>query len=338
MRDFTQAARELGLPAPRVISYEELLAGRGWETLRELDLLRIDSPGENDVVTRGLIALGGGPRKATLEHGEIAYLKPYHQGYLCFLQRVAGVRCLNHPDEIGLMFDKWACHQMFQDAGLPRPPSQLAPPTLAALRASAPAQGRLFLKPLHGSSSSGVCALRWTRQRVQMFAPLRLVEGRLFNDLRVSRFECWQEIEAILDRLLPQGMLAERWIPKLSLREGVVDLRVLVVAGEARHTVVRQSDHPMTNLHLGNRRGCLDELRTRLGDVRWREALTLAERAAACFPRCLSAGVDILLDSRGKALIGEINAFGDLLPGLTHRGESAYTAILKARNAQSCPV
>jgi hypothetical protein len=86
----------------------------------------------------------------------------------------------------------------------------------------------------------------------------------------------------------------------------------------------------MTNLHLGNQRGDETTLREAIGDVGLASAFRLAERAAACFPDSLYAGVDVLLDSSHRAWVGEINAFGDLLPRLLHRGESAYTAIAHA--------
>jgi hypothetical protein len=197
--------------------------------------------------------------------------------------------------------------------------------------------GRLFLKPLHGSSASGVCALRWTPGRQQLMAPLRIRSGRgqaiLVNSLDVRTYTTLADIELILGLLLPQGMINEQWIPKISLPGGAVDLRVLVIAGEARHWVVRQSRHPMTNLHLGNQRGSGTALRELIGAAKLEAAFRLAEKAAACFPESLYAGVDILIDSRHRALVGEINAFGDLLPGLTHRGESAYTAIAKSAYA-----
>lgn len=340
VRDFTQAAISLGYPEPIVVSYQALLADRDWDRLRSVDCLRIESPGENAAVARALIRLGGGPEDADLEHGEVAYLKEYHKGFLALLEQVSGLGlpCLSPAEEIGVMFDKWACHQRFVQAGLARPPARLAPPCFAALREELSGHGRLFLKPLHGSSASGVCALRWAPGRVQMMAPLRLLKGRLINDRRVARWERMGDIASILERLLPQGMIAEHWVPKLSLDDGVVDLRVLVIANEARHLVVRQSHQTMTNLHLGNRRGCPDELRARLGEAGWESALSLARAAARCFPRSLYAGIDILLDQRGRALVGEINAFGDLIPGLTDRNDSAYTAILKAHYAQSCPV
>ena len=247
----------------------------------------------------------------------MAYLKEYHRGYRDFLETLS-VPALNPPEDILTMFDKWACHELFVRAGLPRPRSRLASAELLQQP-----QGRLFLKPLHGSSASGVCALRWSGRRRQLIAPIEVAEGRLYNTLRVRSYHD-ETIDFILERLLPQGMIAEDWIPKLDLPGGSTDLRVLVIAGRARHTVVRQSRSPMTNLHLGNRRGHLDEVAEYLP-----AAQALAERAAACFPQSLYAGVDILLDVKGRPLVGEINAFGDLLPNLLHEGETAYQAIIR---------
>ncbi|MBI3927478.1 MAG: hypothetical protein HY319_18210 [Armatimonadetes bacterium] len=158
----------------------------------------------------------------------------------------------------------------------------------------------------------------------------------MINSLQVQSYTRLTEIQTILGLLLPQGMIAERWIPKLTLPGGAVDLRVLVIAGEARHRVVRQSHHPMTNLHLGNRRGDEAALRELLGTCRFEAALRLAEQAAACFPETLYAGVDILIDTRHRPLVGEINAFGDLLPGLWHRGETACAAMARACHDEPC--
>jgi hypothetical protein len=76
----------------------------------------------------------------------------------------------------------------------------------------------------------------------------------------------------------------------------------------------------MTNLHLGGRRGDLDAVREAVETAggRWADVLQVCERAAACFPRTLCVGVD-LLPAIGwrKVFVGEVNAFGDLLPGLT---------------------
>lgn len=334
VQQFSQAVVGCGLRTPVCLSYRELLRDPTALDRLDVDLLRVESAGENAEVAQALIALGGGSAGVEVGFGEIAYTREYHRGFCLLMKQVEqrGTPCLNHPAEIAIMFDKWACHELFVRHGVNRPPSELAPLDFATMREQMAARGhgRLFLKPLHGSSGSGVCALRWKPGQARLSAPLRVEYGRLINCLRVRTYECWKDIETILTLLLPQGMIAERWLPKLALDDGVVDLRVLVIGGRARHRVVRQSRGPITNLHLGNRRGQEGALRQALGDDLWEEALRLAERAAACFPRCLYAGVDILLDVRGRAWVGEINAFGDLLPGLVHEGESAYQAI--ARN------
>ncbi len=338
LRDFARAVSDAGWPPVVELSYQALLDGAALDP--SVELWRLDSPGENAVLARRLIALGGGPAAAPLEFGEIGFGAAYHRGFCRLLERLPAVRWMNDPAEVALMFDKWLCHERFVEAGLPRPESFLAPPSFEELRCGLAPSGRLFLKPLHGSSASGVCALRWTGGRCQMLAPLQIEGGRPFNSLKVRSYSTWDQVAGILEPLLAQGMVVERWIPKLGLGDGVVDLRVLVIAGQARHRVVRQSSSPMTNLHLGNRRGCEDELREALGEARWSAALRLAERAAACFPRCLYAGVDILLDRSGRAYVGEINAFGDLLPGLVDRGESAYAAVARAAmsDVRSCAV
>lgn len=322
IRDFAARWQALGQAPPTLIDYQQLP-----DKTPGVDVLRIDSPGENAALASRLVALGGGPSNVQLEHGEIAYLREFHQGYCALLGQIEAwhLPCFNAPSDIAVMFDKWDCHQRFAAKGLARPDSVMAPTSFEQWRHARPERGRIFLKPLHGSSSSGVCALRWTPTRQQLIGPISVSGGRLYNSLRVRRYQSWDEIEYILARLLPQGMISETWIPKLSIDGGVVDARILVIAGQARHVVLRQSHSPMTNLHLGNRRADPKLLAPELS-----AAAQLAVQAAACFPGSLYAGVDVLLDGNGRPYIGEINAFGDLLPDLSDRGEDTYSAIAQA--------
>jgi glutathione synthase/RimK-type ligase-like ATP-grasp enzyme len=82
----------------------------------------------------------------------------------------------------------------------------------------------------------------------------------------------------------------------------------------------------MTNLHLGARRGDVAAVRRAAGEDQWRTAMETCARAAAQFPGCLQVGVDLMFGSgwRGHA-VAEVNAFGDLLPGLLNEhGRDTY--------------
>jgi hypothetical protein len=175
------------------------------------------------------------------------------------------------------------------------------------------------VKLAHGSSASGVLAVETTASgRIRATTSVeRTSDGSLHNSLRIRRYTDEAQIAAIVDTLAPDGLHIERWLPKASLGNRSADLRIVVVAGRATHAVVRTSRSPLTNLHLGGARGELAAVRVLAGD-RWAEALSISERAAACFPGTLCVGVD-LLPAIGwrRFAVGEVNAFGDLLPRLT---------------------
>lgn len=337
---FRDAAVKMGYKEPVCVSWENLLDDFSkLDCLSSMaDIVRIDSPGENERVSAKLIQNGGNINNAGLAYGQIGFLREYQQGFNQLLHKMSqtSIVFMNSPADIRIMFDKWKCHQRFVLSNLPRPAAQLAPLSANDFRDQMrqQANGRVFLKPLHGSSASGVCALRWSDCRMQMFAPVRIKhedgETNLYNSLRVYTYTSTMDIDTILSNLLPQGMICEQWIPKASIEGGTVDLRILVINKQARHWVVRQSNSPMTNLHLGNNRSDPELFHRTFGDGTLQECFTLAENAAACFPDSLYAGVDILADTKGNPYIGEINAFGDLLPGLCHCGESCYEAILNS--------
>ncbi len=240
---------------------------------------------------------------------------------------------LSDPAEILVMFDKRACHRRLQAAGVAVPEGLPEPTTYAGLRKAMAERGwrRVFVKSAHGSSSSGVLALQTDgRDRVRADTSVDLVGRRLFNSLRVRTYTHERDIESIVDALATDGLHVERWFPKAGLAGRTVDLRVVVIAGRATHAVVRASLSPLTNLHLGNDRGNLAALRARAG-AEYEAALSTCERAAACFPGSLHVGVDLMFspDFRRHA-VAEVNAFGDLLPGLIVDGRDTYAEQIAA--------
>ena len=269
----------------------------------------------------------------------------WHRTFTAALRRLAaaasasGARLLGDVEEIGIMFDKRLSHARLLAAGVPVPPALPDVDGYAALRTRMHdmREPRVFVKPAHGSSASGVVALQTAPGGVRAVTSAVMTPDGLLNSLRVRAYRTEDEVAALIDRLAPDGLHVERWLPKATAGGRAFDLRVVVIGGEPTHAVVRTSRHPMTNLHLGGTRGDLGAVRRALGDDGWRRAMDVCARAAACFPGSLTVGVDLLVGRDLKRLaVGEVNAFGDLLPGLTGlpggsaEGADTYTAQVTA--------
>ncbi|WP_283138024.1 STM4014 family protein [Rhizohabitans arisaemae] len=312
---FSQAVRARGLPAPAVLPWRELLIGDP-VLPAETTHVRVDSPG-GDVETDALLRGAGDPTR--VDGGALWYSR-----LTGALRRVAELtagraRLLNDPEEIGVMFDKRRCHARLAAAGVPVPPALPEVTGYRELRERMADAGwnRVFVKPAHGSSASGVIALTARGDRITATTSAALGPAGLHNSLRVRTYTDPRDVAAVVDRMAPDGLHVERWFPKAGLGGRSLDLRVVVTAGRPTHAVVRTSRIPITNLHLGGARGDLPAVRARLGERGWQAALEVCVRAAACFPRSLAAGVDLMIGSDWQEFaVAEVNAFGDLLPGL----------------------
>ncbi|MFH9617863.1 STM4014 family protein [Streptomyces pratensis] len=323
---FQDAVRAAGLPEARAVSWLDVL--RGEAVFLPGETVRIDSPGEDPEVDR---LLRGGDDPTRVEGSARWYAR-----FTSAVQEVAraaaeaGAVLLDDPHDIAVLFDKRICHGVLDSAGVPVPDSPTSGPAAQPVRGWADVRRlmsehrmpRVFVKPAHGSSASGVMALETAGPgRIRATTSVeRDEEGRLFNSLRVRRCTTEREVATLVDALAPDGLHIERWLPKASQRGRVADLRVVVVAGRATHAVVRTSRSPMTNLHLGGARGDLDEVRAAVeaSGGSWSSALAVCERAADCFPGTLCVGVDLLPATGWRRFaVGEVNAFGDLLPRLT---------------------
>jgi hypothetical protein len=282
-------------------------------------LVRVDSPGEDPAVDRLL----RGPFAHPHRFGGSG---PWYEGFTAGLRRLGevvagtpGARLLNDLDDIAVMFDKRRCHARLVADGCPVPSAFGDVTGFAEVRTRMADLGwnRVFLKPAHGSSASGVVALSVHGQRVAATSSAAVTPDGLMNSLQVRTYRD-ADAMALVDKVCADPVHVERWFPKASLDGRTIDLRVVVVAGRATHAVARASRHPMTNLHLGGARIDAARVRAVVGEARWHEWIETCERAAGLFPRSLMVGVDMLpgLGWR-RHVIGEVNAFGDLLPGLT---------------------
>jgi hypothetical protein len=328
---FRASVLSAGWPEPTVVPWLTLLSQPSAVDIPADSLVRIDSPGEDAEVDR---LLRGAAEPA--RPGELVGLAAWYRGFgqaLERLERLAGPATLvPDPGDILVMFDKRACHARLLAAGIPVPPALPPVGSFEELRTAMASAGwsRVFVKPAHGSSASGVLALRVAGASVRATTSVELAGGRLYNSLRVREYRDPGQIASIVDTLAPDGLHVERWYPKAALGGRVLDLRVVVIGGRATHVVVRTSRSPMTNLHLGGQRGDLDAVRELAGPG-YAEALETCERVAACFPGSLQVGVDLMFSPDWTHYaVAEVNAFGDLLPGLLVDGHDTYAAQLRA--------
>jgi hypothetical protein len=325
VESFAAACAAAGVPLPRVLPWTDVLSGAPLEVE---GLLRIDSPGEDaaaDALLRGPgdpARVGGGAR--------------WYRALLDGLERLRPVPSTGDVDEIAVMFDKRACHARLLAAGVPVPAALGPVSGYRELRERMDEQRvrRVFVKPAHGSSASGVVALQTAPGRVKAVSSAVPEGDGWRNSLRVRAYTSEPEVARLVDALAPDGLHVEHWFPKAALADRVFDLRVVVVGGEPSHAVVRTGTAPMTNLHLGGGRGDLAAVRRR---VDWSEAMAVCARAAACFPRSLMVAVDLMIGlGRRRFAVAEVNAFGDLLPGVPGlpgtraEGLDTYTAQLQA--------
>lgn len=348
---FAEALAEAGQPPPEVVPWIELV--RDASRLRAVDsgpaLVRVDSHGEDFAVERELLERGGFADARTLEErrGEVIAPAASHRGFRRALAELSAIfgerpewRVLNLPDEIEELFDKRRTSRRFRDAGVPVPEFlDEVPTSSAALLDACRARGwkQVFVKPTMGSSASGVLLVTIGARSAVIRTSLEWDAPRWFNNLRLSHYRTPDAVNRALEFVLAQGAQVELAIPKARLDGEFFDLRVLCVAGEPRFFVVRQNAHPITNLHLGGRRGSLEALHARLQPGAWDALLASCRRVASLY-HSLHLGLDVLVEEDfSHHRVIEANAFGDLLPNLTLEGRSVYRWEIEAalRNARA---
>lgn len=355
---FIAAVKSQGFAAPFVVSYLDLLQQKVdlKKILAQTDYLRVESPGENRAVSNAFLKLGvehplladapsiglSAIAQLPFEKGRIQFLRQNHLGFLVFLDQLqqaitphTQLKLMNSLAGIKLMFDKAACHQHFSQQAISVPSALYKIKNYEDLRTQMQEKGwqRVFIKPIHGSSASGVIAFRVQKDKIQAITSVELVKEKasfkLFNALKIRTYNNTKEIAYLVNTLAKEGIIVEQWIPKATVEGGAFDLRMVVIGGKTQQVVVRQSHSPMTNLHLGNQRGSIAEVKAVIGLDKWQKMSDLAEQAARTLPNTLYAGMDVMISNTlKKSYILEANAFGDLLPNVFINNMDTYTSTI----------
>jgi hypothetical protein len=323
----------------------------GLEAFDRPALVRLESPGRDFDVTRLLLEAGGravpGERTdwsdLTFDKGRLVRPGLLYAGFRRVLSglhasfgRRPHLTPLSNPLDLAEMFDKNATCTRLSAAGIPCPPTLGPPlpatPTELLRRLWAEHFHTTYVKLNTGSSASGIAVVHigdhhpWAISSV-----IRLGEG--FYSTRRLRRHTEDDLQAVLSFLLAEGVCVQRGIRMAQIDGQNFDVRVVVIHGQPAFTIFRLSALPMTNLHLGGRRGEGDRCRAAIPTRAWLDALDDCTLAANLY-HAAAVGVDLLFESGYlRHYILEVNAFGDFFPGLTdgagrgvHETEIAATA------------
>jgi hypothetical protein len=232
------------------------------------------------------------------------------------LARLPHVAAYNAPQDILEMSSKGATSRRLRAANV-RCPTGFTPsghPSIGVLWQLIEARGWAcaYLKLDGGSCGSGI--VRLDLQRRSGLSTVVLRQGAFVGVRPVLLRD--QELERAVTFLLTEGAWLEHGLQHARLGPEHLDLRVIVLDGEARFLVGRASRWPLTNLSLGGRRASREEVERGMGRRAWLDARDLAVAAAGVW-QARAVGVDVLVDRGGRAHVLELNPFGDFFPGLT---------------------
>jgi hypothetical protein len=239
------------------------------------------------------------------------------------------------PLAIAEMFDKTATCRKLDEAGVPVPPwfdGPIEMPAVAHDLTLFRDWPTAYIKLNTGSSATGIVHLHPNQSDRPAFGitTLAQINGQFYNS-RLVRRVTGPDLDAAVQFILDEGAIVQRGIPMAQIDGQNFDVRVVCVYGQQVATIFRLSHHPMTNLHLGGRRGDYKRCRAAIPTRDWLDALDHSSDAAGCFDSAV-AGVDLLFE-RGfrRHDILEVNAFGDFFPGWTDaHGRSVHSLEIDA--------
>lgn len=355
---FIDAARAAGVDA-EVCSYLDILGDKdGWREKLHDRLVRIETPGRDFEVDIGIRRLGASlcddtpfsryssEELATLkcDAGRIFGTRQWYVGLIELLSKIqaaalrSGAQFMNRPQDIITMFDKSSCHQELQLAGAPVPRALPTPPKdFESLMAALHAENwtRAFLKPRYGSAGNGVVALAFSGDKMVATTAVQVAgsgdKSFLYAGSKLRPYTRRPEIERLINTLCREPLHVEEWVPKAGFAGRTFDIRVVTIRGRACHLMLRRSKGPITNLHLDAEKGSEELLKENAGSDAVALVRATAESVAAHFKKSLYMGIDIALTPTFKrAVVLEVNAFGDLLEGVQWRGGDTYTWEIRA--------
>lgn len=321
-------------------------------------LVRLESPGKDAAVSRLLLAAGARDDVAEPPRDWSAVELPkgilYRPGlwYRGFRRVLEGLKrsfdARPHltptacPLAVATMFDKTRTLAVLRAAGVPVPDWQPLSaredgPTWIPLFRFLRNAGwpRAYVKLNTGSSATGIVVCEHRDGAPRGLTTL-VPNGTDFFNTRSLSAAPSADLEPCLKFLATEGALVQRGVPHAQFDGQNADLRVVCVRGTPVASIFRLSPHPITNLHLGGRRGDFARCRAAVPTRYWLDALDACSVAAGCFDSTI-AGVDVVFEPGFRRHhVLEVNAFGDFFPGWTDPTGRDLHAIELSALAERC--
>lgn len=291
-------------------------------------IVRLESAGEDFETNQSIINFGNNLFKQPLpkeNFGELSNFKDWYKGWvkiMCkikYLENIFQLKFINEPLDIIEVFNKKTTQKLLLKNKVPCPEtleSSSYETLISEMNTKKITQ--VFIKPISGSSASGVMAFRYlNEQKQKSYTTVKQKNFKYYNSLKVQSYTSKKEIKAVFNEIAKSTLQIERWIPKWQFDKMSVDFRVVVINKKVEFIVPRGSRFPITNLHLGNDKLKLETLNLPVEIIV--KIKEVALQAMRCFPGLHYAGVDVLLSEKGCVYILEINPFGDLLLNIVNQ-------------------
>ncbi len=341
-------------PGLEIVPWSEVVGRDGYlDELAAFDrpaIVRLESPGKDPAVARLLLAAGaradGSAERdwASFEIPKGLLLRPglLHRGFRRILEglrrsfdarpHLAPTAC---PLAVATMFDKTATCKILSDAAVPVPDMLGSGIDMSAvvhdlmLFRDWPTA---YVKLNTGSSATGIVVLQPNELDRPAFGitSIARIQGEFYNSRRLHRVS-GDDLRRTVQFILDEGAIVQRGIPMAQIDGQNFDVRVVCIHGRPAASIFRLSSNPMTNLHLGGRRGDPARCRAAIPPRAWLDAVDHCLEAAACFDSAV-AGVDLVFE-RGyrRHYVLEVNAFGDFFPGWKDpQGRSIHAIEIEA--------
>ncbi|WP_129598623.1 STM4014 family protein [Anaerophilus nitritogenes] len=258
------------------------------------------------------------PHYKTSNVKELNSLVQNYKNQLNLLASIDNLKFLNTPQAIWNTLDKKICKEILEKEKIPTTPR--LPKEFLSLEELKQYMlnhriYNVFIKPRFGSGAAGVMAYR-IQPRVEaeiLQTCLTKVEGNYTNTKRIQKFKDKMIIKELIDFILSQDAIVERWIPKPKIGDIVYDLRAVYQFGKLDYLLARGAkEGAITNLHLNNHAVELKELH--LKDENLSDIEAICDNAISKIPGLNSVGIDLILGIKNKKpMIIEMNGQGDLL-------------------------